>query len=71
MRMTLVDVTRLFPFHANCLGCQTFMKAAKDLPPVYADLHGEPFKAYYCGECAQKKIGNRVLPVGKEEVLDA
>jgi hypothetical protein len=24
--------------------------------PVYADLEGEPFKAYYCAECAKPRI---------------
>lgn len=47
------------PFAVYCAGCNTRAYAG-DVDttdtkhhPVYADLDGEPFKAYYCATCAK------------------
>jgi hypothetical protein len=49
------------PFTCTCKGCERRMVGGTVglLPfstqrPVYADLDGEPFKAYYCEPCADK-----------------
>jgi len=49
------------PFIVFCLRCETKLWAG-DVEvtgergthyPVFADLNGEPFKAYYCAQCAE------------------
>ncbi len=37
-------------FYVNCVSCGE-QKLAGDGQKVYANILGEPFKAYYCDEC--------------------
>jgi uncharacterized protein YlaI len=37
-----------------CLGCGKRMVLSRAEPTFYADLDGEPFRAYYCGPCAER-----------------
>ena len=39
------------PFGVTCCKCQKRTESDRD---VYADLDGEPFKAYYCSGCVGK-----------------
>jgi uncharacterized protein YlaI len=36
-----------------CLDCGKRLVLSRAEPPIYADLDGEPFKAYYCPDCAE------------------
>jgi hypothetical protein len=57
MNLKLVTGT---PFTITCVGCGHKAVAGDNsenwrdrIPgPVYADLDGDPYKAYYCNECA-------------------
>jgi hypothetical protein len=44
------------PFYTICIGCHQPVlagdSAVRDAAPVYADLHGNSFKAFYCERCA-------------------
>ena len=53
--MRLQEVTGR-PFIVFCLRCDKKQWAGDvdGQTPVFADLNGEPFKAYYCAECAGK-----------------
>ena len=64
MKHNLVEVTGR-PFIVFCLNCDTKLWAGDvEAPkgthyPVFADLNGEPFKAYYCAQCAEWKREER------------
>ena len=46
----LVPVSATPAFYYTCLGCgNEFLSSSKAL---YADLRGEPYKAYWCCDCA-------------------
>ena len=47
-------------FYVTCIRCQRFIS------PKFADLEGEPFKAYYCGDCAATM--HDLETVGTEEL---
>jgi len=38
-------------FYCQCLRCKKNLYHPED--EVFADLEGEPFKAYYCEECSR------------------
>lgn len=44
--MNIQPVNQNPQFRANCIVCNI------QCIPVWADLDGEPFKAYYCNPCA-------------------
>jgi len=58
MNSKLVIVTG-WPFNVFCLGCGEQFWAGdiedQEQSPVYADLTGKPFQAYYCGPCANER----------------
>lgn len=41
-----------YPFSTTCVSCGKVIHHGTAYPPVYADLHGTPWKAYYCASCA-------------------
>lgn len=43
------------PFIVFCLKCgkKQYAGDVDGQKPVYADMDGEPFKAYYCSECVE------------------
>lgn len=53
MNLQPMDASR-FAAYFICKGCGKRMVLSRAEPPIYADLDGEPFKAYYCLACAQK-----------------
>jgi hypothetical protein len=41
-----------------CIDCGKRMVLSKAEPPIFADLNGEAFKAYYCRPCVNKFFPN-------------
>ena len=69
--MWLVKVTG-HPFSIDCKGCGKRVVAGdvdqrfinRQLQPVFADCHGEPFKAYYCNQCQTTLTNERASKAG-------
>ena len=40
-------------FSCYCYQCNKHLHTNKEI--VYADLNGDPFRAYYCASCAEKE----------------
>lgn len=55
MNLKIMPADR-FACYFFCIGCGKRMLLSKAEPPIYADLDGEPFKAYYCGDCARERM---------------
>jgi hypothetical protein len=51
MNLQIMNADR-YAAYFICLGCGARMVLSKAEPPIYADLDGEPFRAYYCPTCA-------------------
>jgi hypothetical protein len=49
-------------FRILCIRC---LKTSYSDRPHFADLDGEPFKAYYCADCAYSIAGVRTTTEGK------
>jgi hypothetical protein len=50
MNLQIMNADR-YAAYFICLGCGKRMVLSKAEPPIYADLDGEPFRAYYCPAC--------------------
>lgn len=55
MRLQVMSADR-YAAYFICLGCSKRMVLSKEAPPIYADLDGAPYVAYYCPECAAKLL---------------
>ena len=53
MNLQPMDKSR-FAAYFICKGCDKRMVLSRAEPTIYADLDGEPFKAYYCEQCAAR-----------------
>lgn len=53
MNLQPMDNSR-FAAYFICCQCGKRMVLSRAEPTIYADLDGEPFKAYYCADCARK-----------------
>ena len=53
MRLQAMDNSR-FAAYFICLDCGKRMVLSRAHPPIYADLDGEAYKAYYCPPCAER-----------------
>ena len=54
--MNLRPVAPLPTFRCVCITCGKAMLSSKEV--VFADLEGEPFKAYFCARCASEPHGS-------------
>ena len=52
MNLQIVNPS-VYRVYFTCVKCGKQMVLSKAEDPIYADLDGEPFKAYYCTKCAQ------------------
>jgi hypothetical protein len=54
MRIEKVDASPIF--RTWCIVCGRRLESDKE--PIFADLDGEPFKAYYCAACNPEENGH-------------
>jgi hypothetical protein len=59
-------------FRVPCINCLDIVTGGdvKGELPVYADITGEPFKAYYCSICATKR-SQELDAAGKTAIVEA
>lgn len=60
------------PFACHCLKCgeRKYAGDVEGQQPVYADITGEPFKAYYCSPCAQWR-SQELDKAGKTAIIES
>jgi hypothetical protein len=60
------------PFQCHCIKCglKQWAGDVDGQAPVYADITGEPFKAYYCSPCAIVR-SEELTAAGKTAIVEA
>jgi hypothetical protein len=66
--MNLQEVNPTPVFHVTCKGCGDRLWTNRD--KVFADLDGDPFRAYFCGKCAGQVSRKEMLCVCKKMMND-